>query len=345
MTFADWKPTMVWIPSRRRAAARRYIWVFVFGLVWAICAGATPAAAETADVRLQLKWIHQAQFAGNYVADRLGYYRAENLRVAFTAGGPGINVIDSVVSGKTDIGIGASDQLIKARVDGHPVVVLATIFRRNPLVFASPKDRNITHPRQFADKTIRATSNHVLSLRKMLRGIGVADSQYSLVKLPSNVETFISGRADVWAAYLTGLVINLELAGHPVNIVFPEDFGVHIYGDTVFALAAYVEKHPDVVRRFLRATIKGWETAILDPDAAAEIVTGYGSSLDTTVESMKIASSAPLIDTGADCIGWMDKRNWQDIAQSMNDFQIIDGTLDVDGFVATKFMKEICAAK
>jgi NitT/TauT family transport system substrate-binding protein len=304
---------------------------------------ATANAADPGDVRLQLKWIHQAQFAGNYVADQLGYYRNEGIRISLIAGGPGINPSEQVLAGKAEFGVAASDQLIKLRLEGKPVVALATIFQRNPLVFVSPKRRGITDPKQFAGKTIRATSNHELLLRAVMRNVGIDRDQYKTIVLPSKVDTFLGDEADVWSAYLTGLVTTLELAGHPLNIVFPDDYGVHFYGDTLFTLADYAAANPDIVRGFLRATIKGWQTAITDPDGAARIIVSYNSDLDPAAEATKLIASVPLIDTGGECIGSMRPETWQNMIDTMLELRIIDKKLDAGEFAATEYMKEICS--
>jgi ABC-type nitrate/sulfonate/bicarbonate transport system substrate-binding protein len=80
--------------------------------------------AQALDVAtLQLKWHHQFQFAGYYAALEQGFYRDAGLEVKILEGGPNVNAIDDVVTGRADFGVGTSGALI-ARARGQPIVVL-----------------------------------------------------------------------------------------------------------------------------------------------------------------------------------------------------------------------------
>src|SRR5689334_4303655 len=92
-------------------------------------------------VNLQLKWTHAFQFAGYYAALARGYYREAGLDVRIQEAKPGFDVVESVVSGKAQYGIGSSGLLL-ARNAGKPVVVLAVIFQHSPLVLVMRGDND-----------------------------------------------------------------------------------------------------------------------------------------------------------------------------------------------------------
>src|SRR5438105_9409170 len=107
--------------------------VVLLGLVAVVVACARPPAPRIDTVRLQLKWVPQAQFAGYYAAKTLGYYRDESLEVTFLPGGPDVVPEDVVADGRAEIGITWLSQLLVARESGLPLVNVAQIFAHSGL--------------------------------------------------------------------------------------------------------------------------------------------------------------------------------------------------------------------
>jgi len=92
------------------------------------------------EVTVQLKWHHQAQFAGFYAADQNGYYTAEGLRVNFIEGGPEVDVHNSVLDGTAQFAVAAADTLIVSRSEGKPLGAIAAVFRlQGRLLFQSDR--------------------------------------------------------------------------------------------------------------------------------------------------------------------------------------------------------------
>ena len=89
-------------------------------------------AASPEKIALQLRWFHQFQFAGYYAAKVKGYYQEAGLDVRIMDSKPGMDVVNEVVSGRAQYGVGNSSLLL-ARQQGKPVVALAAIFQHSPL--------------------------------------------------------------------------------------------------------------------------------------------------------------------------------------------------------------------
>jgi ABC-type nitrate/sulfonate/bicarbonate transport system substrate-binding protein len=108
--------------------------------LWAVGAGpafgAAPGEQRRERVTLQLKWLHQFQFAGYYAAQAKGFYRDEGLEVTIREGGPDKPPVATVLSGEAQYSIGDSD-LITTRINGQPIVALAAIFQHSPYVIMS----------------------------------------------------------------------------------------------------------------------------------------------------------------------------------------------------------------
>ena len=293
------------------------------------------------EVTVQLKWLHQSQFAGFYAADQNGYYADEGLAVTFLEGGPDIDVQAPVLDGTAQFGIDAADALILARAEGKPVRAVATIYRRSPLVFVARADSGISRPEDFVGQSILISLSHIPTQRAMMARVGIDPDQYTLVSVPQDVALFASGEAPVWAVYLAGSIYILKEAGYELNIIYPDDYGVHFYADTVFTTDDFIAANPELVLRFLRATLKGWTYAVENPDAIGPMVLQYEPDADAEVETVKMEASLPLIHTGQDQIGWMRAEVWQGMHDVLLEQGILDEPLDMDKVYTMEFLHEI----
>ncbi len=302
------------------------------------CQRATPALTP---VTVQLQWTHQAQFAGLYAADQMGYYAAEGLAVIFLPGGSDVDNVASVSDGKAQFGVATADQLIVARAAGQPLTAVATIYRRSPTVFIALAESGITRPQDFAGKKIRAPQPTVPTLHAMTARVGVTPDQYTEVNLASDVALFASGEAPVWGVYVNALALTVQQAGYKINLIYPDDYGVHFYGDALFARADFIAANPDLVRRFLRASLKGWTYAVEKPSAVGPLIAKYDPQADAALENAKMTASIPLVDTGEDTIGWMKPEVWAGMEKTLREQGVLTKPVDVTQVYTMQFVKEV----
>lgn len=290
---------------------------------------------------VQLLWTHQAQFAGLYAADQNGDYAAEGLKVTFIEGGATVDHKAAVASGKAQFGIATADELISARAQGVSLRTIATIYRNNPLVFFALSSSGITSPRDFVGKTIRTTTQVTPTLHAMTSHVGIAPDQYSEVTLPSDVQMFASGDVPVWSAYLNGMVIAIQQAGYKLNLIYPDDYGIHFYSDGIIATDDYIAAHPDITLRFLRASLKGWQYAVENPAKVGALVAKYNPKADLNLEYLRMISSLPLVNTGEDHIGWMKPEIWSGMEKTLREQAVLTQPLDVTQTYTMQFLEEI----
>jgi NitT/TauT family transport system substrate-binding protein len=302
----------------------------------------TPKATyTTTPITVQLRWTHQAQFAGFYTADQNGYYKAEGLAVTFLPGGPTVDMLKPVLDGAAQFGVVGADAVIVARSQGQPLRAIATVYRRNPAVFIALVDSGITRPQDFVGKTIQVDPFSKPILHAMMARIGINPDQYIEVSLPENLPALQSGKVQVTISYVTNEVIILKEAGDKFNIIFPDDYGVHSYADTIVTTDDMIEKNTDLVQRFLRATLKGWTYAVENPTEAAALVTKYNLNADLEHETAQMTTSIPLVNTGEDHIGWMKPEIWAGMEQTLREQIVITTSLDVTQVYTMQFLEEI----
>lgn len=239
-------------------------------------------------VNLDLRWNHQFQFAGYYMAIEKGYYQEENITVNLRTGFANKDNIDEVISGRTDFSIGNSE-LIRARLEGKPVVALSALFQYSPEILLSLKSSNINTPNDLKDKVIATNSGklgpHLFSI--FATQSVSSNSRPSIVKKDNfSLDDLISGKVDVITSYLTNQPYMLAKMGIDYTIMDPQAYGVNFYSDILFTSEDFLSKNYRLVERFKRASLRGWKYALANQDEAIALIAGKYQTAKT-VDALK----------------------------------------------------------
>ena len=240
-------------------------------------------AAHAADeVKLQLQWVTQAQFAGYYVALDKGYYDAEDLDVTILPGGSDIAPPQVLAGGGADAMLNWMPSALAARERGLPVVNIAQPFKTSGLMLTCWKDTGITSPADFKGKTIGVWffGNEYPFLSWMSQeGIstdGGADG-VTVLRQGFNVDPLLQRQADCISTMTYneyGQVLDAGVSEDELVTFKYENQGVATLEDGMYVLEDNL-KDPafaDKMVRFVRASMKGWKYAEANPGEAAEIV-------------------------------------------------------------------------
>lgn len=299
-------------------------------------AGATP-------ITVQLDWVHGGDFAGFYAAEEMGYYEAASVAVSYLQGDASIDPTTAVTAGEAQFGTSNAYNLLHARAKGQSVRAIACILQRSPLVFAARQDSGIQSPRDFAGKTIRVPTHVVPTLYSLLARNNVEVAQVTTVQT-RDTSRFASGEIDIWAGYLTGAVRRIREAGHKLTLVYPDDFGIHAYHECIFATDELIQKQPELVARFLRATLKGWSYTANNVEEAATMVAARTEDGDVKDALSYVRASRPLFNLGATPIGWMSPEIWEGIADDVGATDAMGNPIDSDSIYTLDFLKELSAS-
>ena len=272
-------------------------------------------------VTVRLKWFNQAQFAGFYVAKQNDYYKSAGLDVNIQPGGPDFPAVQMVTGGNEQFGVTGADQILIARSKGVPVVALAVIYRRNPFVLFSLAKSGIKTPADFVGKTIgvKIGGNEELIYRAVLKKAGVPASSLTEVPVKFDLTPLLTGQVDVWPGYVINEVLAAQEKGFATTVIAPADYGISLYADTLFTTETMLKQHPDTVRAFVAATLKGWNEAIANPEEAARITVKYGSKLTYAHELAMMKASIPLLKPDEAPVGTMDPEGWSAVQKLLLD--------------------------
>jgi NitT/TauT family transport system substrate-binding protein len=297
-------------------------------LLASLAAASTLTATARAQPALQkaslrLKWLPQTQFAGFYVAKARGYYAAEGIDLAINPGGPNLLTENLVATGGDTFGLsGGTDSVFAAGDKGLPVICIGVAHQTTPFVFVSRKDGPVKTLQDFRGKTVTAWftgANYVLL--GMLAQAGIKPGDFNLQQQSVSVSPFVEGQTDVVTATVYNEYYQLvtRMGADNLRRFVPEDYGVTFPRDTLITSEATAKDKPEMVRGFLRASIKGWRYALHDPAAGIDAVMALAPTLDRAAQSFMLTEAGKLMTAGRapqDGLFWIDR----DAVKSAHDF-------------------------
>lgn len=236
-------------------------------------------------VTLQLKWLPQCQFMGYYMAQKNGYYDDEDLEVEIKAGGNGIDPGNVLQSGEADIAVTWMSSYLTYKAQGIPFIEVAQIFQKSGLQLVSLKDSNINSPADLKGKKVgNWLSGNEYEVVALFNKYGFGDQE--ILQEDYTMDQLTKGEFAASSAMTYNelkLVLDAGYTMDDLNIIDMNDEGVGMLEDCIITNEEWAKENKDTLVKFLRASIKGWQDACKDTDAAAEYVTevaGDGSSLE-----------------------------------------------------------------
>jgi len=252
---------------------------FLIGAALAALAAGTATAEE---VKLQLKWVTQSQFAGYYVAKEKGFYDEEGLEVTIMPGGPDISPTQVMAGGGADVTVDWMPSALAAREKGLPLVNIAQPFKSSGMMLTCLKETGITGPEDFKGKTLGVWfGGNEYPFLSWMATLGIptdgSEGGVTVLKQGFNVDPLLQKQAACISTMTYNeywQVIDAGLAPEDLVTFKYEDEGVATLEDGLYVLEsnlaapAFKEK----MVKFVRASMKGWKYAEENPDEAAGIV-------------------------------------------------------------------------
>jgi NitT/TauT family transport system substrate-binding protein len=300
---------------------------------------ASTATAQTADkIRLQIKWVPQAQFAGYFVAMEKGFYADENLDVTIVPGGPDIIPEQQVTNGQADFGVDWVASFLAFRDKGLPIVDIAQIYQSSGLMLISKKSVNIKSAQDLKGHNVGVWygGNEFEFLALMDKLHEDPDKDLNVIKQGFTMDPFLAGQMDAASAMTYNeyqIVLESGVSADDLNVIRYNDEGVGMLEDNLFATEDMISTKPDLVQRFVRASMKGWQSAIDDQQGAVDTVMKYVEPGSTTADHQlrMMSEVAKLVmppDMTADQIGMMDATRFATTADIAYKFHVINAPAD-----------------
>lgn len=255
--------------------------------------GGTVAPGTYGTAAIQLSWILNDEFSGEYLADTRGYYTKEGFSsVSLTAGGPNVTQDAVVASGKAFIGISAPDITSAAILQGADLVIVGAQYQKNPFAVMSLAKTPIRTPQDMIGKKIGVQSTNEAVWKSFLKANNIDPSKINEVPVQFDPTPLTVGTVDGWFSFVTNEPNLLRVKGFDTVTFLLNDYNYPLVSETYMVQRSALTTDRAKLKAFLKAEIMGWHDSIADPTAGPHLaVTKYGKNLgldeaEQTLESM-----------------------------------------------------------
>ncbi len=262
----------------------------------ALIANATLAHAQD-KVTFLTSWYAQAEHGGYYQAVATGIYKKYNLDVTIKMGGPQVNAVQLLAAGQADFIMGKDFQTLSGIEQGVPMVTVAAVFQKEP-------QGMVTHPEvnglaDLKDKTILLATSGRTSWWPWLKiKHGLKDEQTRPYTF--NMQPFFADKSMAQQGFPGSEPFIAEKAGQKVKFFLFADEGYPPYGSTIVTMQKMVKDKPDVVQRFVKATLEGWKSYLENPAAGNALIRQENPKMeeDLIAYSIKTMKQLKFFDGG-----------------------------------------------
>jgi len=283
-----------------------------------------------------------------FLAASKGYYAQEGLEVGIIGGKGSAAVVKEVASGSATMGFADAGTMILARGNEDvPVKMVAVVYNSAPHAMIVLEESGIRKPADLMGKTlsdVAGSANYLLfPAYAKVSGIDPTKVKWVFADFNALPGMLVTRQVDAIGQFTIGLPL-LEKRAKPKSLVALayRDAGLDFYSNGIIVRDEMLQKEPDLVRAFLRATQKGLRDAIADPDAAGAAIHKALPLVETdaaTDEMRQVAQIAQSAGTRAHGLGWLDSAKMQqtiDVIAGVSTLKKKPAVTDVmaDGFVS-----------
>lgn len=294
--------------------------------------GCRHSAGDTGHTKIifQADWYPQPEHGGFYTALAKGYYKNEGLDVTILPGGPYISVEKQVSAGSAQFAMGSSDKVLEANSGGQSLVAVAATMQHNPQGIMVRKDSPIhsfsdLNGHSIAIDVGESTWFEFLVKRFQLNSVRVVPAMM-------NVANFVADPQYIQQAFATSEPFFAHQAGVETRVLLVSDAGYSPYR-VMFTTRDFVQEHPEIAARFVRASLKGWKDYLNDPAPAHAMIAKLNPALNAewmqfSWQQLRDGHFVAGDDPNGAQLGQMDPQRWATMYQQLLDLKVIDKPFD-----------------
>lgn len=307
------------------------------------------AAADTFKVTMQLGWLASNGILGEVAADKLGYFAEEGLTLEVMAGGPNIDGVASVASGRANLGsISSSPSLMLARSAGIPIKCIAAGYQQHPFTYFSLKKNPVMKPSDLVGKKVATQGTARILLRALLAKNGISEDDVEVSVMGGDMAALMTGQVDVVTGWNTNINALSVLGDQRVDMTL-WDAGIQLYANPFYVTDSTLADHGDKVEAMIRAIAKGWGWVHDNPEKAVDFLVERYPNLDKESELKAVGLIVDFSfnsNTAAGGWGAMTKENWQaqiDAYDALGQFE--SGTPMLDDMMTLSVLEATAASR
>jgi NitT/TauT family transport system substrate-binding protein len=266
-------------------------------------------------VNMQLGWLLSGNQLGEACAKQLGYYDQEGIELRFQAGGPSIDGVAIVASGRFEVGqVSSSPSLMLAASQDIPIRCFAVGAQQHPYAFFSLKKNPVREPKDLVGKKVGIQATGAILLRALLAKNMIPESEVKIITMGAEMSPLMTGQVDVVTGWLTNTTALNVIGDQRVDMRL-WDSGVRLYALPYYATVQTLKTRADLLAKFLRATGKGWQYAHDNREKAVDLLIKEFPNLERKDE---LAAADAMLgfafnaNTRANGWGAMDPQVWKE---------------------------------
>ena len=307
---------------------------------------ATNVAGPTQKVVVRFTWKLKGEFAPLFVALDKGYYADEGLDVELAEGSGAETVVKLIGAGTDKIGYGPATVIAEAVNQGLPVEVIAVYQPSAPIGLVSFPDVPLSKPADLEGKKLGTVTGETFGnmLDPFAKLNHVDLSKVTVVRMEGGTRNaqFLLRKLDIASVYLNNeKPIFEKKAGVKFNVINIGDFGFNLLGASFFVNRSFAEQNPDLLRKLLRATAKGYLDAKRDVAGAVTIMSNHMTvKLDRDVLEQQVRETLDATPVPKDVpLGWQSAEEWKsnlDLLKETNSIQVVK---DLQSYYTNAYLK------
>jgi NitT/TauT family transport system substrate-binding protein len=327
-------------------------WITVLTSLFMLSSGSVNAADR---VVFSLNWVPYGLHYGIFAAEALGYYRDANLDVDIQRGYGSGDTVKRTATGSADLGMADMASVIAGRSNDFSVKQLAVVLDRSADAIFYVKGVGIDSPKGLEGHTLgAAVGETAMNLFPVFAAnSGFDDKKVEFVNLtpPAKFPALVAKKVDSIVAFTTeepAIQSAAMKAGVEIGRFLYSDHGVDYYSIGLIASDETLAKKPDVIKRMVDATMRGYAWAIKNPDAAADAYVKRfpESSRDLTLAQWKITIGHMLTErTRTNGLGYIDRGKMEKTLDFIKKYQDIKGNIAIDDIYSSKYLSKIDVEK
>ena len=320
----------------------------LLGLLAAVLVCSTAFAQKETPIRFALDWRFEGPAAPFFVAIDKGYYKAEGLNVSIDPGSGSVEGINRVASGAYEIGFADINSLIKYRDNPRnlPVKAVMMVYDTPAFSIVSLKKNGITKPKDLEGKVLGAPAPDGAYAQWPIfvqaNNIDASKVKIENIGFPVREPMLAQGKVDAITGFWFSSYMNLKangVKGEDIVVLHLRDYGVDLYGNVIIANPDVMRLQPKAVSGFVRATIRGIQETLRDPDSAIDSLMKRNpiAKRDVELERLKLSLEKNFVtpDVRKNGLGGVDmKRLERSIDQIGLTFQYTNKPKAADIFTA-----------